>query len=81
MDNHHVRKGEGSGIGLYLVKSLVDMHNGDISVESELGKGTTFTINIPIKYSHEDDRLIIIDKNIQDSYIEKIKVEFSDIYA
>ena len=81
MDNHHVRKGEGSGIGLYLVKSLVDMHNGDISVESELGEGTTFTINIPIKYAHEDDSLIIIDKNIQDSYIEKLKVEFSDIYA
>ena len=81
VDNHHVRKGEGSGIGLYLVKSLVDMHNGDISVESELGKGTTFTINIPIKYALEDDSLIIIDKNIQDSHIEKIKVEFSDIYA
>jgi signal transduction histidine kinase len=81
VDNHHVRKGEGSGIGLYLVKSLVDMHNGDISVESELGKGTTFTINIPIKYELEDDSLIIIDKNIQDSHIEKIKVEFSDIYA
>ena len=81
VDNHHIRKGEGSGIGLYLVKSLVDMHNGDISVESELGKGTTFTINIPIKYELEDDSLIIIDKNIQDSHIEKIKVEFSDIYA
>ena len=80
VDNHCVRKGEGSGIGLYLVKSLVDMHNGNVCVESELGKGTIFTINIPNVVEEEKSVWTILDKNLQGSYIEKIKVDFSDIY-
>jgi len=39
---------EGSGIGLHLVKEYVDMHSGDIAVESELNKGTCFTLKIPM---------------------------------
>lgn len=39
----------GSGIGLSIVKSIVDMHNGKIAVESELNKGTIFTITLPKK--------------------------------
>ncbi len=38
----------GTGIGLSLVKEFVDLMKGDISVESTLGKGTTFTVQIPI---------------------------------
>ena len=37
----------GSGIGLHLVKGYVDLHKGDIRVESKVGKGTTFTITLP----------------------------------
>lgn len=80
VDNKYIKKCEGSGIGLYLVKSLVEMHEGDISVESELEKGTTFTINIPITVNSEEN-WTIINKNLQDSNVEKIKVEFSDIYS
>ncbi|GAA0090465.1 hypothetical protein UT300009_04910 [Paraclostridium bifermentans] len=80
VENNTIRSGEGSGIGLYLVKSLVDMHGGDISVESELGSGTTFKISIPVELEEEYE-CNIIEKNLQNSYIEKIKVEFSDIYA
>jgi signal transduction histidine kinase len=39
----------GSGIGLTLVKEIVEAHGGSISVESERNKGSTFTIHIPIK--------------------------------
>lgn len=39
---------EGSGIGLFLVKTIVDMHNGDIKLESEEGKGSTFEVILPI---------------------------------
>lgn len=38
---------EGSGIGLALVKSLVDLHKGTIRVESERGKGSTFILRLP----------------------------------
>lgn len=37
----------GTGIGLALVKAYTDLHNGNASVKSELGKGSTFTIDIP----------------------------------
>lgn len=39
----------GTGIGLHLVSELVHMHGGKISVESQLGKGSTFTIELPIQ--------------------------------
>ena len=38
----------GTGLGLTIVKNAVDMHNGKINVVSALGKGTTFTVEIPI---------------------------------
>jgi signal transduction histidine kinase len=38
---------KGTGIGLFLVKSLVEAHNGTIWVESEMGKGSTFWFRIP----------------------------------
>ena len=41
------RKG-GTGLGLAVVYSIVSDHRGDIRVESEIGKGTTFTLRIPL---------------------------------
>jgi two-component system phosphate regulon sensor histidine kinase PhoR len=39
---------KGLGLGLFIVKSLVDLHHGRITVESGLGKGTKFTVQFPV---------------------------------
>ena len=49
VNNRDNREIGGTGIGLFLVKSLVEAHHGYVTVESELGKGSTFSINLPIK--------------------------------
>ena len=46
------RSHEGSGIGLALVQELVRLHRGTIAVESELGRGATFTVTIPKGSAH-----------------------------
>ncbi len=38
---------KGSGLGLFIVKTIVDAHNGWVSVKSEVGKGSTFAFSLP----------------------------------
>lgn len=51
------RKYGGTGLGLYLTKLFCTMLGGDISVESEVGKGSVFTIKLPVK-SEKNDQAI-----------------------
>jgi PAS domain S-box-containing protein len=79
VDSNLSRQAEGTGIGLSLVKSLVDILGGAISVESELGSGSTFTIKLPIR-KHIVDDAFECRLDIDSRLINEIKVEFSDIY-
>jgi two-component system cell cycle sensor histidine kinase PleC len=47
IDSQHSRKHEGTGLGLALSKSLVELHGGNFSMSSVLGKGTTVTFTLP----------------------------------
>ena len=72
------RNTEGTGIGLSLVKSMVELHEGRIDVESTLNVGTKFTINLPVKII-EETVIVDSDYNAEDR-VEMIKFELSDIY-
>lgn len=82
VNNRMTKISEGSGIGLSLTKSLVEMHGGTIEVISNLGEGTEFIIKIPNMLVDErvDER---IKKNLNaeyNSFVKKFEIEFSDIY-
>jgi protein-histidine pros-kinase len=47
LDSSHSRRYEGTGLGLALVKKMVEIQNGRIEMRSEYGKGTTFVITLP----------------------------------
>ena len=75
----HTRLREGSGIGLNLVKSLIEMHRGTITVESEYGNGSAFIVELPCSVLPKEKTEKGESKGRQ-SRIDNIKLEFSDIY-
>ena len=46
-DNRFASTEKGSGLGLSLVKGLMELHHGRLSIESEVGRGSTFTLHFP----------------------------------
>jgi signal transduction histidine kinase/DNA-binding response OmpR family regulator len=63
------RSFEGSGIGLALVKELVEAHGGSIRVESEEGRGTTFFVSVPLGTAHVPPEQIRIDTSLRDTTV------------
>jgi PAS domain S-box len=69
----------GTGIGLSLVKALVELHKGNIKLISEEDKGTEFVIEMPCEFITE---LPSEDKSLcNQSRVERVNIEFSDIYT
>lgn len=77
VDKSLSRNSEGTGIGLSLVKSFVELHGGSIKVESKFGEGSKFIVNLPSSNVLENDNLCA--SNIRNKN-DIIKVEFSDVY-
>jgi PAS domain S-box-containing protein len=81
VDSSLRRKAEGSGIGLSLAKSLVEMHGGKISAKSNYGQGSEFIIELPINLV---PNTMIPRKElaiVSDNKVEIVNIEFSDIYS
>ena len=78
VDKSLSRNAEGTGIGLSLVKSIVELHGGSIYAESEFGKGSKFTVTLPAKKVINENKLY--DGKVK-SGDEIIRVELSDVYS
>jgi len=77
----------GSGIGLSLAKEYVNLHNGDISFKSKVGKGSEFTFDIPtnkssyieyVEKTHEEEKIeesILVDEEDTQKEIESVALE------
>jgi len=76
VDKSLSRNFEGTGIGLSLVKSIVELHEGVISVESKLGEGSKFTVKLPTKMVMKENKLF---NNNMKNKNESVTMEFSDI--
>ena len=67
---------EGSGIGLSLVRTLVELHGGEVRVESTLGRGTTFRVSIPLGSDHlPADRLAARSERATSVLVEAFTAE------
>ena len=84
IENSLGRSHEGSGIGLSLINELVQLHHGKIFVESIEGKGSIFTVEIPIGNKHlPSEQIIVADSfislpNIKEAFIKEAMLLIND---
>jgi signal transduction histidine kinase/ActR/RegA family two-component response regulator len=69
------RSHEGSGIGLALINELVRLHGGTVRAESELGKGSRFTVSIPLGRAH------LPGEHVRESVVSPFASANADVYV
>lgn len=82
--NYRTQHVGGTGIGLALVHELVTLHHGTINCQSEKGRGTTFTVTLPIRkgaYSPQETDCSEVSKVIDSATARQIASETSDLHA
>lgn len=86
VDNSLSRQAEGTGLGLHLVKLLINSLGGEISLESVVGTGSTFTFLLPAIKAFDDSQVVACN-NISNPFVDSdsrilqsAAIEFSDIY-
>ena len=66
VESYDTRKNSGSGLGLYLSKSLAKRIGGDLILENAQGNGSKFSLILPIKYPFDSDISIVKDKKLKE---------------
>lgn len=77
VSNHLTRQAEGTGIGLHLVKMMLELMGGEITLESKVGSGSTFTVLLP---AHKAKEAPLEQVEMLDNRLVQATIEFSDVY-
>jgi PAS domain S-box-containing protein len=70
-EDYHTRETEGTGLGLYIAKKLAARLNGEVWLESEMGKGSTFYLRVPQYSAFREDQPKVIAADV-DSFIKGV---------